>query len=214
MGVAASGVWGCSLWHVELQPGLEPSAHMLPGAEVASNSARANGGAPAGCTTTQNSMPAELLGLLCTAAAACRQVGTVAPGARYALSAPKRTAARPLSAACRSFRPTLGRAIIFRSGLEAGMSFSGPRTLKRHPVPAPRSTTAIVAVDFAASVIVAQRSTRPDAMRPRSSSTMRTGRRTSSSAQLRFRASASRVDVRRTSRPSPAPRPCRWSVSR
>ena len=44
---------------------------MLPGAEVASNSARANGGAPAGCTTTQNSMPAELLGLLCTAAAAC-----------------------------------------------------------------------------------------------------------------------------------------------
>ena len=68
MGVAASGVWGCSLWHVGLQPGLEPSAHMLPGAKVASNSARANRGAPAGCTTTQNSMPAELLGLLCTAA--------------------------------------------------------------------------------------------------------------------------------------------------
>jgi hypothetical protein len=94
---------------------------MLPGAEVASNSARANGGAPAGCTTTQNSMPAELLGLLCTAAAACRQVGTVAPGARYALSAPKRTAARPLSAACRSSVGPLVQPALSARWLPAGL---------------------------------------------------------------------------------------------
>ena len=126
--VASPDTWGCSLWAVGLQrlacrvaTGLEPSAHMLPGAAVESNSARANGGAPAGCSTTQNSMPAELLGLLCTAAAACRQDGTVAPGARCALSAPKRTAARPLSAACRSSVGPLVQSALSARWLPAGL---------------------------------------------------------------------------------------------
>ena len=126
--VASPDTWGCSLWAVGLQrlacrvaTGLEPSAHMLPGAAVESNSARANGGAPAGCSTTQNSMPAELLGLLCTAAAACRQVVTVAPGARCALSAPKRTAARPLSAACRSSVGPLVQSALSARWLPAGL---------------------------------------------------------------------------------------------
>ena len=112
-----------------LQPEPEQSAHMLPDAEVALNSpamwnsARANGGAPAGCTTTQNSMPAELGGLLCTAVAACRQVGTAAPlhPAPYAPSAPNRTAARPLSAAYRSSVGPLVHSVLSARWLPEGL---------------------------------------------------------------------------------------------
>ena len=112
-----------------LQPEPEQSAHMLPDTEVALNSpamwnsARANGGAPAGCTTTQNSMPAELAGLLCTAVAACRQVGTAAPlhPAPYAPSAPNRTAARPLSAAYRSSVGPLVHSVLSARWLPEGL---------------------------------------------------------------------------------------------